>query len=235
VYTPKLYLIDERELRKLSSIVSREISKILRDSLASQFTEKTSVLVSGIGNREITPDAIGPLTAEKIEVTRHIKKLDPYLFERIGSCCVSSVSCGVMGDTGMDTFEILKGIVSKTSPDAVIAVDALSAKECKTLGAAIQISDTGIVPGAGVGNRQIEINHGTIGVPVIAIGVPTVVSASTLISDMLIQNGVGSDENIMYNLNCSKNFFVAPKECDLLCRSAATVLSDAINSALTVI
>lgn len=235
VYTPKLYFLDNGEQRKLSAIISRELSALIKESLAAELTSNVSVLVAGIGNRGITPDAIGPFTSEKVAVTRHVKKLDPHVFERMGSCCVSSIACGVMGETGMDTFEILKGIVAKTSPDAVIAIDALAAKEFKTLGAAIQISDTGIVPGAGVGNRQLEINSDTLGVPVIAIGVPTVVSATTLISDTLIQNGICLNEAIGDILSRGKNFFVAPKECDLLCQSAATVLSDAINSALTVI
>lgn len=230
VYTPKLYTLDERGQRKLSMIVSCEISSLIKKHMNGSLTQQNSVLVVGIGNRGITPDAIGPLTSEKINVTRHISRISPDEFKKIGVCQVSSVACGVMGDTGMDTLEIIKGVVDKISPDIVIAVDALASKECQTLGAAIQLSDVGITPGAGIGNRQSGLNFDTLGVPVIAVGVPTVISACTLICGLLPEM---ADENVLSKLQ--KNFFVCPKECDILCDISSEVLSDAINDALSVI
>ncbi len=235
VYTPKIYLLEPAEQRKLSSVVSFEISRLFRQHLSGGIKTDTSVLIVGIGNREITSDAVGPLTSDKVEVTRHIQKMNSRVFERMGMCSISAIACGVMGETGMDTAEIIKGIAEKTKPDILVAVDALAAKECKTLGSAIQISDSGIAPGAGIGNRQIEINSDTMGIPVIALGIPTVVSAATLIGDTLTRKNILSDELLEDVLSETKKFFVAPKECDMLCISASDVLSSAINDALTVI
>ena len=230
VYTPKLYSLDEKGQKKLSMIVSYEISSLIKKHVNDSLTYQSSALVVGIGNREITPDAVGPLTSEKINVTRHISRISPNEFKKMGVCQISSVACGVMGDTGMDTLEIIKGVVDRIKPDVVIAVDALASKECGTLGAAIQLSDAGITPGAGIGNRQSDVNFNTLGVPTIAIGVPTVVSAHTLICGLLPEM---TDEKVFSKLG--KNFFVCPKECDILCSVSAKVLSDAINGALSVI
>ena len=230
VYSPKLYVLGGREQKKLSMIVSHEISALIKKNIKGVLNYKKSILVVGLGNRGITPDAIGPLTAEKINVTRHIKRLSPSEFEKMGVCQIASVACGVMGDTGMDTLEIVKGVVDNIKPDVVIAVDALATRECQTLGAAIQLSDVGITPGAGIGNRQSGLNMETLGVPVIAIGVPTVVSALTLVCDLLSKESVDRDFS-----KVQKNFFVCPKECDILCNVSSDILSDAINGALSVI
>lgn len=235
VYSPKIYLLDSKGKGKLSSILAGEVKKMLEKSLNKRLDGNTTILVAGVGNRQITPDAIGPMCVEKISVTRHIKRLDSAVFGRMGRCTVCAVACGVMAQTGMDTAEILRGVVSECEPSAVVAIDALAARECEALGSTVQISDSGIVPGAGVGNRQSVINAEALGVPVIVIGVPTVVSAATLIGDTLTQNDVVADVKIREILDARKNFFVAPKECDLLCESASDVVAQALDIAFEVI
>lgn len=132
----------------------------------------------------------------------------------------------------MNTVEIIKGIVDKISPDAVIAVDALASGSIENLGSVIQICDSGIRPGAGIGNRHSRVDKESVGVPVIAMGIPTVVSAATLVSGILMNQGVKITSEITDALERGKNFFVAPKECDVICRSAACVLADGINGAM---
>lgn len=138
----------------------------------------------GLGNSDITPDALGPKTAKDIFSTRHITKS---LAEEVGLPSlrpVSSASPGVLGQTGIESAEMIRGIMNETSPDAVITVDALSARSIKRLGCTVQMTNTGIVPGSGVGNHRAEISRKTLGVPVIAIGVPTVVDAAALVFDI---------------------------------------------------
>ena len=145
--------------------------------------EEGSILVAGLGNSKITPDALGPKCASMIFATRHIKGelLKETGFGGLRS--VSAFSTGVLGETGAEAGEMIKGVVSMVKPAAVITVDALAARDAGRLGTTIQMCDTGIVPGSGVGNARLEISENTIGVPVISIGVPTVVDAETLILD----------------------------------------------------
>lgn len=157
----------------------------VRDEIKKLLPKNTSgVLVVGLGNSDITPDALGPKTAKDIFSTRHITKS---LAEEVGLPSlrpVSSASPGVLGQTGIESAEMIRGIMNETSPDAVITVDALSARSIKRLGCTVQMTNTGIVPGSGVGNHRAEISRKTLGVPVIAIGVPTVVDAAALVFDI---------------------------------------------------
>ncbi len=233
VYTPELWQLESREIERIVNILSDEIRSIMSYMLGKA---SRRVLVTGIGNRRISSDSLGPLTTEKINVTRHVEIIDNSIFKASGLCSVCGVSCGVMGDTGIETVELLRGIVREVQPDIVIAVDALAAKAAERLGATVQISDTGISPGAGIGNRQCAINGDTIGAPVMAIGVPTVVSAATLVGDILSKyTKIKLDGELDRLLSQRKNFFVAPKECDLVSKGASTVLARAIDKALGVI
>ncbi len=224
VYTPPLYQAEASEQNHISEILAAELCRLLPD-----MSGKT-VMVVGVGNREIASDSIGALVCDKIDVTRHIAVLDKNAFAAMSTCSVCAVSCGTMGQTGISTLELLQGVVQKIMPDAVIAVDALAARESARLGATVQMSDSGISPGAGIGNRQSKIDKSTLGVPVIAIGVPTVIAASTLLADML-GDKISNDE-LRKITERQKNFFVAPKECDLVSRAAADVISAALNRAL---
>lgn len=151
-----------------------EIVKILARKLGylHQLPKAATVLVVGLGNRHVTPDALGPKVCEKLLVTRHLGDHVPQELQgRLR--CVCALSPGVMGITGIETAEIVKGVVEKTKPDLIIAVDALAARHTGRINATIQMSDTGINPGAGLGNKRMSINQSSMGVPVIALGVPT--------------------------------------------------------------
>lgn len=166
----------------------------LQDSVAIQLAkefakvidvaEDASVLVVGLGNEHVTPDALGPLVVDRLFVTRH---LFHYMPEAIGEGyrTVSAVAPGVLGVTGIETSEVVHGIVEHVKPDLVIAVDALASRSLSRVNATIQVADTGIQPGAGVGNKRKALNQDSLGVPVIAVGVPTVVDASTIANDSI--------------------------------------------------
>lgn len=187
---------------------------------------KGSVLVAGLGNSKITPDALGPKCASMIFATRHIS--GEILKETgFGSLrCVSAFSPGVLGETGAEAGEMIKGVVEMLKSDAVITIDALAARGISRLGKTIQMCNTGIVPGSGVGNSRLEINEKTIGVPVISIGVPTVVDAATLICNF---SGEICEKNVPEE---AETMMVTPREVDLMIERAAKLTSLAINCAL---
>ncbi len=165
----------------------REISKVFSEQL-KEFLPKdysnSKVLIVGLGNREVTPDALGPKVLDHLFITRHlIQEYGKYLLEFDKCCSVSGIVPGVMAQTGMETVEIMKGVVEETKPDIVVVIDALAARSIKRLNRTIQITDTGIIPGSGVGNYRNAINKEHLGIPVIAIGIPTVVDAATIVAD----------------------------------------------------
>lgn len=178
---PDLAVPDEDYHREISI----EISKILKELIPKE-KEEYRVLVVGLGNRLVTPDALGPKVVDHLVVTRHIvKEYGKYAMGSEKAHMVSAIVPGVMGQTGMETLEIVKGIVEETKPDFAIAVDALAARNTKRLNRTIQIADTGINPGSGVGNHRNALTEETLGIPVIAIGVPTVVDAATIVNDTM--------------------------------------------------
>ena len=165
----------------------REISEIfseqLKNFLPRQY-QKKKILVIGLGNREVTPDALGPKVIDQLFITRHLlEEFGKYMVELEECCSISGIVPGVMAQTGMETVEILQGVVAQTKPDIVIAVDALAARSIKRLNRTIQITDTGIIPGSGVGNYRNAITKEHLGIPVIAVGIPTVVDAATIVAD----------------------------------------------------
>ncbi len=165
----------------------REVSKVLSGELKKFLPEdyyESKILIVGLGNRDVTPDALGPKVIDHLFITRHlIREYGKYLLEFDKCCSVSGIVPGVMAQTGMETVEIMKGIVDETKPDLIIVIDALAARSVKRLNRTIQITDTGIVPGSGVGNYRNAINAEHLGIPVIAIGIPTVVDAATIVAD----------------------------------------------------
>lgn len=187
------------------------------------------ILVAGLGNEEITPDSLGPKTALKVLATRHISgelarasglnRLRP----------VAVMNTGVTGQTGIETGEYILSVVKRIKPNAVVAVDALASRRLERLGTTLQISNAGISPGAGVGNHRTRINKDTIGVPVISIGVPTVVDVQTLAGDLL-DSGLGGDESKLPKIG--KNMIVIPREIDLLTERASRLIGFALNAAL---
>ena len=205
--------------------------EIVSKEIASLIPNKGLVLVVGVGNTDITPDALGPKATSYILATRHIKgelarstgldKLRP----------VSAIFPGVLGQTGIETSEFITSIVNKLKPSCVIIIDALASKQAKHLGCTIQISNTGITPGSGVGNSRPQINKDTLNVPVISIGVPTVVDASTLAYSLINEDKAPENLNEIISPHGS-DMMVTPREIDLLIERASKLIGLSINCAL---
>ena len=165
--------------------ISVQLAKIIRQ-LIQKKNEELSVLVVGLGNREVTPDALGPRVVDNLFITRHIvKEYGKYAFGEKNVNRISSIVPGVMAQTGMESLEIIHGIIDETKPDLVIVIDALAARSTKRLNRTIQVTDTGINPGSGVGNHRHGLNKKSLGIPVISIGIPTVVDAATIVNDTM--------------------------------------------------
>ena len=174
----KLKVATNDDIQKASEVLTRELKTLIdQHSVAAD-----EILVVGLGNEYVTPDALGPKVVADIDVTRHILKYMSQVLEP-NTRPVSAISPGVLGTTGIETLEILKGIVDNTKPKLIIIIDALASKSIERISSTIQLADTGITPGAGVGNTRKEISKETLGIPVIAIGIPTVVELATLVSD----------------------------------------------------
>lgn len=189
------------------------------------YKNNISVLIACLGNRRITPDSIGPICADKIIATHHIKKMNIKGADIFGD--ISVTEPGVLGVTGIESADIIKGICHKTKPDIVIAIDALASRNIERLARTIQLTDTGINPGGGVGNNRQEISKFTLGVPVIAIGVPMVVESATLAVDLIFDQW--NEESYKKAKNKAKDLFVSPKECDSLAEQMSAIIASAIN------
>ena len=187
------------------------------------------VLVVGLGNRAMTPDAVGPLAADHVLVTRHLISAMPRQFS--GFRPVSVLRSGVLGTTGVESAEAVRGLASEVKPACVIAVDALASRRVGRVCAAVQLSDTGIIPGSGVGNHRHPLNAETLGVPVIAIGVPTVVDSATLAADLLEETGV-TDYDEEKLRTSRQNLMVTPRDIDQQVRDLGKVIGYGINWAL---
>lgn len=232
--------------------ISIELARLIKRLLPKK-KQPLSVLVAGLGNREVTPDALGPRVVDNIMITRHVlKEFGKYAFgEEVNA--VSGIVPGVMAQTGMESQEIVRGAIEETKPDVMIAIDALAARSTRRLSRTIQITDTGINPGSGVGNHRHGLSEDTLGIPVIAIGVPTVVDAATIVSDTmqtLIQameenshlqtlstglsalNDMEKHELIRELLSPQLNtMFVTPKDIDESIKRLSYTLSEGLNIA----
>ncbi len=200
----------------------KEIELIAKE-LTALIPQKGCVLVAGLGNHNITPDAIGPKTVEATLSTRHVAETMPHLSFR----AVAALAPGVMGQTGIETGDVIRSVCKEIDAACVIAVDALASRSTQRLGCTVQISDTGISPGSGVGNKRAELSEKTLGVPVIAIGVPTVVDARTVAADAI------SDEGQTYiDEEKLKGLMVTPREIDSVISGVSKVLALSIGRAL---
>ncbi len=188
-----------------------------------------TALVVGLGNRSITPDAVGPLTVESTMITRHLLDRHPDLFRQLSP--VSALAPGVLASTGMEVASILQGVVQQLKPDVVLVIDALASRQLSRLCATVQLCDTGIIPGAGVGNARAAINRDTLGVPVLALGVPTVVDAGTLALDLLEQAGQPQPEHDLLAQH-GGSLIVTPKDIDSLVSEVARLMGYALNLSL---
>ena len=199
-------------------------AKVLSRLLQPLLPESGPILVAGLGNRAVTPDALGPLTLEHLIVTRHLQRIMPSEFGRMRPVC--ALSAGVLGTTGIETAEILRGAAARIQPAAVIAVDAMASRSLDRLCRTFQLCDTGITPGSGACNPRQALDEQTLGVPVIALGVPTVVEARTLALDLIPQGQLAKDKLP------DAGMLVAPKDIDLQVSKCAKVLGYALNLAL---
>ena len=187
------------------------------------------VLVVGLGNRAMTPDAVGPLAADHVLVTRHLISAMPRQFS--GFRPVSVLRTGVLGTTGVESAESVRGLAAEVKPACVIAVDALASRRTGRVCAAVQLSDTGIIPGSGVGNHRSALNQETLGVPVVAIGVPTVVDSATLAADLLEESGI-TDYDGEALQKSRQNLMVTPRDIDQQVRDLGKVLGYGLKRAL---
>lgn len=246
VEAPKMWLSSPEEFEGCARAAARELGALLPQG-------DGAVLVVGLGNRHITPDALGPLVVKYTMVTRHLKEQMSQWFEGSGFRQVAAMAPGVLGQTGIESAEIIRGVVERMKPDAVIAVDALASRRLSRLASTIQISDTGISPGSGIGNRRAAINSDFLGVPVVSVGTPTVVDAATLacdVVDMAVKNAEqqagGALGDLFGSLSRSDkyelfrevldpfdlNLVVTPKEVDTMISEVAKLIAFAINRAL---
>lgn len=250
---PNLAAGDEGYHREISETLAGFLAEYMQDeNKGKEQRDWYSVLVVGLGNREVTPDALGPYVVDQLNITRHIvQEYGKYAIEEENGRSVSAVVPGVMAQTGMETAEIIKGIVQETSPDLIMVIDALAARSTKRLNRTIQISDAGIHPGAGVGNHRSAITKDTMGIPVIAIGVPTVVDAATIVNDTM-ENFIAALETsdslrgvgvVLQGYNSAEKYelvkelisphlngmFVTPKDIDETIRRISYTISEALN------
>ena len=236
IEAPDLVLREPELIKAVTEALSAELTGLIDKGGASG-----TVLVVGLGNRAVTPDAPGPKTAEKILVTRHIKQYMPDAIPN-GVRSVCAVSPGVLGVTGIETMEVIQGIVERSKPSLIIAIDSLSSRRTERIASTIQLCDAGIQPGAGVGNIRSGLDEASLGIPVIAVGVPLVVYASTISRDTigLIASELGllGNEEKIKELAAKAisektgELIVTPKEIDSLIECTSTILADGINMCL---
>ena len=233
---PILDTLDNQE--NIAKSLSTELTAFI-----SEFCNNSPVImIAGLGNRNITADSLGPKVVDKVVVTRHVKNIEKNdnleIDTRLGNLC--AVAPGVMGVTGIETSEMIKGMISTVKPDILIVIDALASRKTSRVNTTIQISDTGIVPGSGVGNHRMELSQDVLGIPVIAIGVPTVVDAATIVGDAL-EKIVGDKKELddwkqmeRYRIAYAElnNMYMTGKDIDFTIKRVSYTLSEGINIAL---
>lgn len=241
-----LKIAGNNEIQAASEVLTKELKELLQKHVEPQ----DPILVVGLGNIYVTPDALGPKVINEVDVTRHLLEYMPEVMDK-STREVSAVSPGVLGTTGIETVEILKGIVDNVKPKLVIVIDALASRSIERISSSVQLADTGIVPGAGVGNARKELTQESLGTPVIALGIPTVVEAATIAADSLTlfiqkvqEQGESNDflnklqEDDKYNIIKEilapeeYNFIVTPKEIDALIEKMKDVVARGINFAI---
>jgi spore protease len=248
--------LDLPEFAHYDGEIRDEVSKAMAQALEGviKLDDSMTALVVGLGNWNVTPDALGPKVVSKLMVTRHLKELVPDSIDE-GVRPVCAIAPGVLGITGIETYEIIKGIVEKIKPNLIICIDALASRKMERVNKTIQIGNTGISPGSGVGNKRMEISERTLGVATVAIGVPTVVDAATmandtidLVLDAMIKEATEGSKFYEMLKSIDKNekgrmirevldpyvgsLMVTPKEVDMVIDSLSVIIANGINIAL---
>lgn len=233
--TPLLDTSDEDYHREISRHISKQLKKIIPD-----FYNQKSVLIIGLGNRAVTADSLGPQCIDHLNITRHLQlEFGDAAFTKKPAHIVSALAPGVLAQNGIETAEIVKGVIQQTNPDLLIVIDALAARTMHRLNRTIQISNTGIHPGSGVGNHRCALTKESLGIPVIAIGIPTVVDAATIVSDTLEDYAKKTKHPIDFPLFTEDyestlfhelhNMYVAGKDIDAVILKMSYTLSEALN------
>ena len=221
---------DEVEADEISRVLAGSLSQYLTSATGADSTKNLTVMIAGLGNRHLTTDAVGPLAVDKIIATRHISEYEPNIFTKYFNAKTVVITPGVLSQTGIESADMIRALCEKISPDVIIAIDALAARDCERLSTTIQLCDTGITPGSGIGNHRSALDQETLGCPVIAIGVPTVVDSATLVYDAIKRAKISDAER--HCISDVGSFFVSPKECDTITQNAAKIISQAINDVL---
>ena len=231
----KIWMSDKKRFSEACNLISSFIKEFIPYN-------NGSCMLAALGNKNIIADAIGPLTAENFIVTKHIKDSDKEIFEALNLRETLCISPGVLGNTGIEAAKIIKGAVIESNPSFIIAVDSLASRRLSRLATTVQICDTGITPGSGINNARKEISKSTIGIPVIAIGVPTVVDVTTLASDIVRnvaeKSGDGQVKKSVHQIISEissadgENFFVTPKETDHIIKDTSKLIGYSLNLAL---
>ena len=238
--------LESEQLRRADEEFHKPMMEVLARHLRQFVGNKKRIMVAGLGNREVTPDALGPFVIDNLYVTRHLLK------EGIisHSAEISAIAPGVMAQTGMEAVTVLKALIDEIKPELLIVIDALAARESDRLNKTIQLADTGITPGSGVGNHRNAINEESVGIPVLALGVPTVIAVPTIVNDAMdiLVDAIGkqSAKNVLkkfneeerYQLACEmvtpylEDMFVTPKDIDEAVKRISYTISEAINQAV---
>ena len=228
------HLLGDMEREKLAHLISEEICQMSAHLCGRTPDADFSVFVAGLGNSELTTDSIGPKTVQRLTATRHLREYEQGLYREIGCSSLSSLAPGVLGQTGIETLELLQGAVKYVSPDLILVIDALAARSPQRLSSTVQITDVGIVPGSGVGNHRAALTRKSMGVEVISIGIPMVINSATLVRDALFEAGFHEIEAPLQKvLETGKSFFVSAKECDTIAEVASNILARAISLTFT--
>ncbi len=242
----KINNIETEKEDKIVEVIAKELAKVVDQHIQ----KNEEIMIVGLGNLYSTPDSLGSRVVNEVEITRHIKLYLPQYIDE-NTRAISAISPGVLGTTGIESAEIIRGIVDKVKPKMIIAIDSLCSKSVSRINKSIQISDTGIVPGGGVGNARDELSEKTLGIPVVALGVPTVVEMASITNDCLdlfiedlqkkaesndVLNKLKDEDNYERIKNAlipnDYNFIVTPKEIDELIDSMKDIISRGINEAL---
>lgn len=233
IEAPDLYQKDEDFNQPVSDEIVNQLKRLAGE------LKREEILVVGLGNREVTPDALGPQVVDNLFITRHlIKEFGKEFKEKHKLGSVSAIAPGVMAQTGMETVEIIKGVIKETNPKLIIVIDALASRSVNRVNTTIQLTDTGISPGSGVGNNRKALNEESLGVKTVAIGVPTVVAAATIVADSLttyMQKSGFSEEDVDKFISevmeqQVDNMFVTPKNIDESIKRLSYTVSEALNS-----
>lgn len=221
----KVWEKDSGYIKKCKEQISSTISSLL----PKLPNNEGMYLVVGLGNRRIISDAIGPKVIDRLLVTHHIKALKRDLYDSFNFSDVCAISPGVLGDTGMESLDVVKSVTKEFAPKCIILIDALASRNIDRLATTVQICNVGISPGSGVDNHREEINENTLGVPIISIGVPTVVDAQTMVYNILGKENLEYVEKYFVK---EDNFFVSLKESDTVIEYMSEIISDSLNLAL---